>query len=252
MSTMERPAFDLVIVMPVYNEEACIQSVVAEWLHVLDDAAPQRGRLMIVNDGSTDATGSILSAICGSRPDVIVCSTENRGHGAAVCEGYRQAVTQGTEWVFQTDSDGQIPAREFYALWRARHRSDFVLGHRHHRDDAWTRLVVSHVSRVLVRACGGGAIADPNVPFRLMRGVLLDRLLKELPRGIFAPNIHLGLLACRDGAHPCNVLIEHRRRQSGVSSLALARLLRVCIRCTGELVAFALAHGQRGTKSNHP
>jgi dolichol-phosphate mannosyltransferase len=249
MSTLERPAFDLVIVMPVYNEEACIQSVVAEWLDVLDDAAPQRGRLMIVNDGSTDATGTILSAICDSRTDVIVCSTENRGHGPAVCEGYRQAVAQGAEWVFQTDSDGQIPAREFDALWRVRHQSEFVFGHRQHRDDAWPRLLVSYVSRMLVRACGGGAIVDPNVPFRLMRGALLDRLMTELPPGIFAPNILLGLLACRHGAHPCNVVIEHRRRRSGVSSLAFARLLRVCLRCTGELVAFARAH-RRGRKGN--
>jgi len=52
------------IVMPVYNEQACIEQVINDWLQVFDYLT-EDSRLLIVDDGSTDGTGDSASGDSG-------------------------------------------------------------------------------------------------------------------------------------------------------------------------------------------
>ena len=75
----------------------------------------QRGnsasRLVIIDDGSKDNTRAILEKCRQSRPLLEVHTKVNGGHGAAVLYGYKYALSQGADYIFQTDSDGQtIPS----------------------------------------------------------------------------------------------------------------------------------------------
>ena len=47
--------YDLTVVIPVYNEEACIENVVRSWLEMLDRLSIQY-QMLVLNDGSTDDT----------------------------------------------------------------------------------------------------------------------------------------------------------------------------------------------------
>ncbi len=58
-ATGPAPLLDLVLVMPVYNEEACIESVVRHWLAVLR-AESLNFHMMLHDDGSRDGSCSLL------------------------------------------------------------------------------------------------------------------------------------------------------------------------------------------------
>ena len=111
--------------MPVYNEAGCIERVLGEWLAALENIDAS---LLIVNDGSTDGTERILENLNDREPRLRVINQPNGGHGAAILRGYREAIALTPEYIFQTDSDDQIEAQSFRALWNMRHASPFILG----------------------------------------------------------------------------------------------------------------------------
>lgn len=92
------------IVVPVYNEERGVAGVM-ERLSKLDIGAPIE--VIAVNDGSKDATASVL-AECASRiPNLrVVTHRVNQGYGAALKTGFTHA---RTEVVVITDADGTYP-----------------------------------------------------------------------------------------------------------------------------------------------
>lgn len=207
------PAFpEVIVVMPAYNEAGCIEEVVREWVSEV-------GNLLVVNDGSRDATGEILDRLSAELPLLRVIHQENAGHGVALLTGYRAALDARLPWVFQTDSDGQFLARDFSVLWNQRHNSSFLLGRRAVRNDHPVRIYLSRVHGHILRLLFGVSLADSNVPYRLMRAELLAGYLSHISPGTFAPNVMLSILAARDGHavgfHPVN----HRERQTGVVSI---------------------------------
>src|SRR2546425_92097 len=61
-----------------------------------------------INDGSKDETAKILASLRAELgPRLRVVNKTNSGHGLTCREGYELALAEGTEWIFQIDSDGQ-------------------------------------------------------------------------------------------------------------------------------------------------
>ncbi len=230
----ENGAPDLVVVMPAYNEEACIEAVTREWVAV---ARQYRGVLIVINDGSRDRTEGLLGQLVRELPELRVIHQPNAGHGAALLAGYRAALAARPKWIFQTDSDGQIAASEFDRLWSVRDEAPVILGHRFERRDPAHRKLISGVARGMIAALfGARGLADPNVPFRLMRSDWLAQALAQVPAGVFAPHLFLSILAAREGFR--EISVEHRPRLTGQPSLPSGRLLLACLRSAGELWRF--------------
>lgn len=233
---MESPRSPLIVVMPAFNEEGCITDVCRAWLRALD--AIPGASLVVVDDGSTDATGALLDRLAEAEPRLAVLHRPNGGHGAAVMTGYRAALEKGAARILQVDSDGQCDPDDLDALWSLRERSRFILARRRDRDDGFARLLVTVSLRALLFALFGVRIPDSNVPFRLMDARYLARLL-TLPLGRpFAPNVLLSVAAAADGEDLLHAPVAHRRRSSGVPSIASLRLMRACLRSARELLAF--------------
>lgn len=212
------------VVMPVFNEEAAVAEVFAEWLPALRRLGVEF-RVLAVNDGSTDSTPELLRAIAGANPEVDVHDRPNSGHGQSCAHGYRIALQRGADWVLQLDSDGQCDARFLPALWQASASHPVVFGHRLRRDDGWARWCISRaVSLVGVVAAGTWA-ADANVPYRLMRRDALERALAELPADFRLVNVLLALRFQRDGGIRW-IPIRFRRRFGGSPSLAASAFAR--------------------------
>lgn len=221
----------VVAVMPAYNEAGCIEAVVREWMTAV-------GRMIVVNDGSRDETPRILDRLAAELPGLRVIHQSNAGHGAALLNGYRAALSAGFPWIFQTDSDGQFLASDFPLLWNQRHRSPFLLGRREQRDDHPLRIWLSGIHALLLRVLFGVNLADPNVPYRLMDRRLLESYLRQIPKQTFAPNVMLSILAARDGHEPGFVPVHHRARQTGVVSIRGWKTFKVGVLVFRQLWAF--------------
>lgn len=85
------------VVIPTYNNSGTIEQVVRDTLEQCDD-------VIVVNDGSTDATTDILRRIDGI---TLVEYAQNRGKGHALKCGFRWAMDMGFDYAITLDADGQ-------------------------------------------------------------------------------------------------------------------------------------------------
>ena len=137
----------LTVVMPCFNEEAtileCIKRVL-ESRHV--------GELIIVDDGSTDTTRSLLASINDFRVKVLL-QEENQGKGAALARGFRAATLP---FVIVQDADLEYDPTEFTKLLQPLldGKADVVFGSRFIGSDAHRVLYFWHsvANRILTLA----------------------------------------------------------------------------------------------------
>ena len=87
----------LLVVIPAFNEGGRIGAVVAK---VRGEVA---GEVLVVDDGSTDATAAEARA-AGA---IVATHANNLGYGSALQTGYRYALRHGFDRVLQMDADGQ-------------------------------------------------------------------------------------------------------------------------------------------------
>ncbi len=121
----------LYIVIPAYNESENVKRTIEEWCPVVEKHnGGGASRLVIINDGSRDDTYEIASAECETHPLLTVLTKPNGGHGSTVLYGYRYALENGADYIFQTDSDGQTDPAEFEKFWQIREGSDAIFGNR--------------------------------------------------------------------------------------------------------------------------
>ncbi len=115
----------LSVVMPVYNEAATIEQVVAAVL-----AQPPVQELIIVDDGSLDGTRDILVRLAKDTPRIrLILQEVNRGKGAALRKGIEQATAP---YVIIQDADREYDPAEYYLLLSPllSGRADVVFGSR--------------------------------------------------------------------------------------------------------------------------
>ena len=219
---------ELCAVMPVYNEEEIVGSVAESWLGVLDGLGIDYELVAIV-DGATDSSEQILRAVAERHRRLVVDVKPNSGHGPTVLRGYRRGVVTA-DWVFQTDSDDEMPAASFGELWAIRHDVDGVIGIRTSRNQSPGRRAISRLARLTARVAFGCRLADVNCPYRLMRSSTLAPLLAPIPDDTFAPNVVLSGMLARSRARLAEVPVPHRDRTTGAVSILGWRALRAAVR----------------------
>lgn len=212
--------------MPVYNEERTVEAVLRSWLALLDGMEIEY-ELRVYDDGSTDRTPSILRGLALDAPRLGVIGQDNRGHGPTLVRGYEECIG---DWVFQTDSDGEIPASEFVELWRSRNAFDYLLGYRVGRTSTLPRRAISVLAALSVRALFGRWFRDVNVPFRLIRRSCLHEILPRVPREAFAPNVLLSGLAASGGLRIEERPVRYAGRQGGETTLKGLRVIPAATR----------------------
>lgn len=232
------PRIQCAVVIPAYNEEECILDVLKDWKrHLSTLFAKDAFEIIVVNDGSKDKTGKVLDDARAGFPELVVVHQTNGGHGKAVLTGYAEALKRDADWVFQVDSDDQFIAADFQRLWKARDQSSFILGRRKNRKDPLHRLVLTRFLRLWIAILTFRSIPDSNIPFRLIRGNYLKRLLRHVPQDAVTPNIFIACLAAADGMNLLNIPVTHRERETGVISIMGSRLIRICKTAMKQLLA---------------
>jgi dolichol-phosphate mannosyltransferase len=218
---------ELALVMPVYNEEQCIAEVVQSWYEELERLKIDF-RMIILNDGSQDNTGTILREFISS-PHIDVLNKKNSGHGPTILEGYHKAVKLA-EWVFQTDSDDEMKPDHFIELWKRRDQYDALFGVRQGRHQILARKGISILSRFMVLLLFRKGVKDVNVPYRLIKASILKRIIEQIPADTFAPNIIISGAFAKARLRIYNHLVPCEGRKTGIPSVVRWKLVKATLK----------------------
>ena len=188
MSTMASVS----VVIPVYNEELGIAPLLARLLEVMK-ASDLDYEIIVVDDGSTDDTTARIETT-GVH---VLRHPENRGYGAALKTGIRQA---SNPLIAIMDADGTYsPERIPYLVKHlVTSRCDMVVGARTGKSVKIPRLrrPAKWAINRLAELVAGQSIDDLNSGLRVFRRQVVPRFIRLLPDGFsFTSTITLAMLS---------------------------------------------------------
>lgn len=211
------PVHNLWVIMPAFNEAEAIDFVVKEWTVALDNTGVPY-TLCILNDGSWDLTLAHLRRLEAEYPRIQVIDKPNSGHGQTCIYGYKYALRQGADWIFQVDSDGQCDPVFLARFLQLAERNRCVYGVRVTRDDGVQRMVVSHFVSLFVFAATGRWLRDPNVPYRLIHAGVMSAIVDAVGGNFHLANICVTVSSDRMSKIAW-VPIHFRKRMGGTPSV---------------------------------
>ena len=206
----------LSIAAPCFNEEDCIEEVVAEWDGILDDC-PHPTEIVLCNDGSSDGTQQVLERLCaGNKRLRVVTFAQNGGYGRALSAAID--ATRG-RYVATIDSDGQFDVADALTLVAQLEQGghDAVTGYRRKKQDSVFRVLADRGLNLIVRTMFGVSLRDTNCALKVAKGDVLRGLTIEA-RGYPTPTeicVRLAALGHDLGEAP----VAHRERAGGASKL---------------------------------
>ena len=202
------------VIIPAYNEEKNIVATV-ESLRARCPALD----LLVVNDGSSDATG----ALCREHGYPLAELPVNLGIGGSVQTGYRYALARGYDAAVQLDADGQHRPEDIPALLAPLERgeADLVIGSRFldrggFRSSPARRLGIGFLS-ALVRALCGVEVRDVTSGLRAADRAVIAFFAREYAQDY--PEPESVLAAGMEGFRIREIGVEMRPRQGGESSI---------------------------------
>ena len=164
------------VVIPAFNEAAAIGSLVTALL----DTASWR-EVLVIDDGSDDSTGD-RAATAGAR---VVRHPYNKGNGAAVKTGIRQATGQ---MILVIDADGQHQPADALRLVAHLDKFDLVVGARTGQSHAsFVRRIGNHALNLVASYLAQRPIPDLTSGFRAARRECLLEFIHLLPNGFSTP-----------------------------------------------------------------
>ena len=172
----------LSVFFPAYNDSGTIASLVISALRTARTLTSDF-EVIIVNDGSADATADIANELARTYPEVrVVHHDRNRGYGGALRTGFETATR---DLVFYTDGDAQYDPTEMVVLWDAFNENvDLVNGYKISRSDPLHRIVIGRIYHHTVKILFGLQVRDVDCDFRLMRRTIFDRVMLEKNSGV--------------------------------------------------------------------
>ena len=172
----------LSVFFPAYNDSGTIASLVITALHSARSLTPDC-EIIVVNDGSADATAQIADELARTYPEVRAVHHErNRGYGGALRTGFASATK---ELVFYTDGDAQYDPTEMRVLWeRLDADVDLVNGYKISRSDPLHRVIIGRIYHHTVKLLFGLKVRDVDCDFRLMRRSIFEKVTLEKNSGV--------------------------------------------------------------------
>ena len=223
----------LSVVLPAYNEAACLNELLERISRVVA-AAVSEYEIVVVDDGSTDETLAVAEAAAERLPVRVVQHPRNRGYGRALGSGFEAALQRGDIVVTLDADDSHGPELILSMIERLNEGNDlviasrFVTGGREVGVPPFRRLLsraAALVGRVVFRVPG---VRDYTSGYRAYRSTLLARLVQPaegpcLPSETgFAAGLELllGAAALRASIAEVPLVLRYDRKRSE-SSLRL-------------------------------
>jgi len=170
------------VFFPAFNDACAILPLILSALDVLPTLTDDY-EVLVVNDGSTDATPAVLDELARASAHVkVVHHPRNLGYGATLRSGFKHATK---ELIFYTDGDGQYDVRELPALHRELTAAvDVVNGFKVKRADKRHRRLLGGIYNRITRWLFRLPIRDVDCDFRLLRRSAIERISLEASSGV--------------------------------------------------------------------
>lgn len=213
-----RDNYRTLIILPAYNEEACLAIVIDKVQECVKNAD-----ILVVNDGSNDNTSSIAHA---SGVNVIDLPF-NLGIGGAMQTGYLYAYRNRYDIAIQLDADGQHnPAFVDSLIAPLLNDScDMVIGSRYVRASLYRPPLLRKIGMVffskLVSKLVNQNVKDTTSGFRAVNRKIIDFFAKDYPSDF--PEVDVLVRLYKKNFRFCEIPVEMSARQGGNSSINLPR-----------------------------
>lgn len=216
----------LYIIVPAYNEAKNVEKVISDWYPIIEIfGGGADSRLVIIDDGSTDDTYKLVCKYAENYPFIVPLTKKNGGHGSAVLYGYRYAIENGADYIFQTDSDGQTEPKEFELFWLHRKEYDAILGNRVLRKDGIFRKAVEKILCMMLFMIFGIKVPDANAPFRLMKREVLEKYIQNFDQDFSLPNVMLTTYFKYNNEKLLFCEITFKPRYAGSNSMNIRKII---------------------------
>ena len=198
---------ELTVVIPVYNEEGNLESLLEEILAVVGQN-PDEAEILFINDGSTDRTGDLLTELREKCPIVrVVAFEQNAGQSAAMACGFLEA--RG-KYIVSMDGDGQNDPADIPRIIELLKQYQVVCGIRRNRRDTLAKRWGSWFANAIRRCVTGDSIVDIGCSLKGFHRDAVQRLY-------FFDGIHrfLPVLLQMEGCSITQLEVNHRPRLAG-------------------------------------
>lgn len=205
---------DLSLVIPAYNEEACIAKTIPAQLAALEAAGIDH-EVIVVDNGSTDSTGPMLDALAVDHPALRVLHlTPNHGYGGAIRRGFADA--RGAVVGFNC-ADGEVDPNDVAVLYDVLTAGglDLCKAKRIERQDGIGRALLSVGYQIVVGLAFKVHITDINGYPVLLRRAAYEQL--SLTANDWMINIDILYGARAAGLRTGEIDVRHRPRAGGRS-----------------------------------
>ncbi|MDE2450526.1 MAG: glycosyltransferase [Gammaproteobacteria bacterium] len=209
------------VVIPVYNEEAGLESLFARLYPALDQL-DRAYEVIFIDDGSSDRSAAMLRTQFERCPDTtrVILLTRNAGQHMAILAGF--AHSRG-DYVITLDADLQNPPEEIGKLIAAMDQgADYVGTVRARRHDVYWRKVASRLMNRIRESTTQIQITDQGCMLRGYHRSIVEAINRCVEVSTFVPA--LGYTFAR---RPVEIEVTHAERTAGQSKYSVYRLIRL-------------------------
>lgn len=193
---MVRPAADLLLLVPAYNEESRIGPVLRDYAEFFRKKYPGKFQIVVVLNGCVDDTLGVVRAAAEEFPEIRWLNFPAPiGKGGALIEGLKLAPT--TDLIGYVDADGATSPAAFLDLVRHCDRADCVIGSRWlvgsvlHQTQSQQRRIFSRVFHAIVQVLFRMNIKDTQCGAKVMRRHAVETIHSALRIADVAFDINL-------------------------------------------------------------
>lgn len=205
------------IILPAYNEEANIWSVLNDaigYLKTLKDP----WEIIVVDDGSRDDTAKIVNDFSKHHRRIrLISHPNNLGYGRSLSDGFAAGLY---DYVFFTDADRQFDLKALDIMWPVAKTGviDLVIGYRLNRKDPFSRKALSRLYNILADLLFNLDVKDIDCAFKIFKKEIFKKI--KIEDNNFFVNTEILAKARHFNYKILEVGVPHFPRKAGKSTVS--------------------------------
>jgi len=210
------------IIIPTYNEIENIEKIIREIRNIKSMID-----ILVVDDNSPDGTALKIKEIQNTLDNIFLIQREGKlGLGTAYVAGFRFALENGYEYIFEMDADYSHDPKEIPNFLQAIKEADLVIGSRYIRGVNvvnWplSRLILSYSANRYTRLITGMPVCDATSGYKCFRKKVLEAIdLNQIRSGGYSFQIEMSFKAWKKGFHLKEIPIIFIDRAIGKSKMS--------------------------------